>query len=116
MQIILKTFVLRFWKYTPFAESNPVPVCLGSPNQDGTLNISYCAGTPGNIDRSKESYLYTIDQNGMARVSETNEVLDLNESMQMFSVASTIIKDMYGEYDVGIAFKNFMNDVVNSED
>ena len=106
----LNNLLLGFWEFTPFAEKKSVPVCLASKNEDGTINISYCCGTKEKPEPPASCY-YRIEQDGKAYVKESNEVLDLNETEQLFAVIYTIISDLYGEFDGAEVMKKFMDNI-----
>ncbi len=112
----LNNLLLEFWEFTPFLEDNPVPVCLASKNEDESINISFCGGTLENKDYSKKSCFYRIDQEGMAHVKESNEVLNLNDLHQIYGIIYTIIADMYGEYDGNEVMEKLTNNKNQSED
>lgn len=111
----LNNFLLEFWKFTPFAETHSVPTMLSSVNEDGSINFSYCRGTPEFPDRSTESYYYTIHHDGKILVKETNEVLNMNDMSHLFLIVPTIIRDVYGEYDTKEVTEKFINSITNSK-
>ena len=108
----LNNIVLDIWALTPFASSNPVPIMLSSENEDGTINISYCIGTPDKPDRSKESYFYSIDHNGTVSVMESNEILNLNDAQHLLAIATTIIRDVYGDYNTKEVIREYFESIV----
>ncbi len=112
----LNNLLLEFWEFTPFSEDNPVPVCLASKNEDKSINISFCGGTLENKDYSKKSCFYRIDQEGMAHVKESNEVLNLNDLHHIYGIIYTIIADMYGEYDGNEVMEKLTNNKNQTED
>lgn len=105
----LNNLLSKFWEFTPFSESNPLPTMLCSKNEDGTLNFSYC---PKPLEEesppSKVSCLYIIQHDGKVKVEESKEVLDLNEIAQTFAIIATIITDLYGPFDAESAHKKLM--------
>ncbi len=101
--------LLGYWGYTPFAENNPIPMMGQQENDDGSIYFRYYPGTKENVDRLKGSYGYTIKEGGIVKVMESAEILNLNDFNHLIAIISTIITDIYGEYDKEKAFTNFFN-------
>ena len=81
-----------------------------------TINISYCRGTQENPDRSKESYFYTINHDGTVSVEQSNEVLNLNDIVHMFGIISTIIRDIYGDYNSREVMEKYINSITSKQE
>ncbi len=109
----LNDLLLCYWECTPFSKDNPIPTILMSCNDDGTTNFSYIDGNLDDLESVKGcSCFYTVDHDGMAHVKEFNEVLNLRNLPHMTAVVSTIIRDVYGEFDLQKAGKQFLSKLV----
>ena len=105
-------FIL-YWECTPFAEEHKLPTILMSINDDKTSNFSYVDGDPNDLESVKGcSCWYTVDHNGYAHVKEFNEVLDLKNAVHINAIAATIIRDIFGDFDMAEAGQKFINNML----
>jgi len=109
----LNNMLLEFFEFTPFAETQSVPTMLTSENEDKTINFSCCRGTPEKPAPPASCY-YTVFHEGKVKVKETNEVLNMNDMSHLFLIVTTIIKDIYGDFDTKEATEKYMNSTNNS--
>ena len=109
---MVKTFnniFLDYWECTPYKEIYKVPTILLSINDDKTANFSYIDGNINDLKSVKGcSCWYTVDHQGLAHVKEFNEILDLKNLIHMHIIAATIIKDVFGPFDMKKAGEIFV--------
>ncbi len=103
--LLLHNVLCDFWRFTPFA-NEPIPRCQISENDDGSVNFSYQLMSGGAKD-GQLSLFYTVDFRGLAICRETGEELNLNEDQILGGVVATIIQDIYGNYDIQKASRDF---------
>ena len=109
----LNDLLLCYWECTPFSKEHPIPTILVSNNDDGTANFSYIDGKLEDLESVKGcSCWYTVDHDGMAHVKEFNEVLNLKNLPHMTAVVATIIRDVYGEFNLQKAGQQFLSKLV----
>ena len=109
----LNDLLLSYWECTPFSKEKPIPTILMSINDDETANFSYIDGKledPESVEGC--SCFYTVDHDGMAHVKEFNEVLNLKNLPHMTAVVATIIRDVYGEFNLQKAGQQFLSKLV----
>ena len=105
-------FIL-YWECTPFAEKHKLPTILMSINDDKTANFSYVEGDPNDLESVKGcSCWYTVDHDGYAHVKEFNEVLDLKNAVHINAIAATIIRDIFGDFDMAEVGQKFINNML----
>ena len=98
---------LLYWECTPFKDEHKVPTMLMSINDDKTANFSYIDGDPDDLESVKGcSCWYTVDHDGYAHVKEFNEVLDLKNAVHVNAIAATIVRDIFGNFDIAEAGQN----------
>ena len=84
-----------------------------SINDDKTSNFSYVDGDPNDLESVKGcSCWYRVDHNGYAHVKEFNEVLDLKNAVHINAIAATIIRDIFGDFDIAEAGQKFINNML----
>lgn len=109
---LVKTFnniFLDYWECTPYKEIYKIPTILLSINDDKTANFSYIDGNINDLKSVKGcSCWYTVDHQGLAHVKEFNEILDLKNLIHMHIIAATIIKDVFGPFDMKKAGEIFV--------
>ena len=94
----VNNLLLKFWEFTPFYEKETIPIVLVSKGEDNSVNFSYSRGTKDN-PLPPASCFYSIFDDGKVKVKETNEVLNLNDFSHLMAIISTIIRDIYGDYE-----------------
>jgi hypothetical protein len=105
-------FIL-YWECTPFAEEHKLPTILMSINNDKTANFSYVDGDPNDLESVKGcSCWYTVDHDGFAHVKEFNEILDMKNMVHVNAIAATIIRDIFGDFDMAEAGQKFINNML----
>ena len=113
---LVKTFnniFLDYWECTPYKDIYKVPTILLSINDDKTANFSYVDGDPDDLESVKGcSCWYTVDHEGYAHVKEFNEVLDLKNAVHINAIAATIIRDIFGNFDMAEAGQIFINNML----
>ena len=113
---LVKTFnniFLDYWECTPYKDIYKVPTILLSINDDKTANFSYVDGDPDDLESVKGcSCWYTVDHEGYAHVKEFNEVLDLKNAVHINAIAATIIRDIFGNFDIAEAGQIFINNML----
>ncbi len=108
----VNSLLLKFFELTPFAKEEAIPIMQTSTNEDKTVNFSYSRGSKGN-PLPPVSCFYTVLHDGKVKVKDKNEVLNLNDSLHLLAVISTIIRDIYGDYDAESAASNFIKSVAS---
>ena len=104
---------LLYWECTPFKDEHKVPTMLMSINDDKTANFSYVYGDPDDLESVKGcSCWYTVDHEGYAHVKEFNEVLDLKNAVHINAIAATIVRDIFGNFDMAEAGQIFINNML----
>ena len=103
----LNNVFCSFWEGTEFYLDRgwKVPFCLHSKNEDGTINVTYKARDEQEPKGSGESLFYIIQHDGTVFCRDSNEVLDLKNIVHIMAVVQTMIRDIYGEYDVDSALQ-----------
>ena len=105
-------FIL-YWECAPFAEEHKLPNILISINDDRTANFSYIDGDPNVLESVKgSSCWYTVDHDGYVHVKEFNEVFDLKNAVHINAIAATIIRDIFGDFDMAEAGQKFINNML----
>ena len=104
---------LLYWECTPFKEEHKVPTMLMSINDDETANFSYIDGDPDDLESVKGcSCWYKVDHDGYAHVKEFNEVLDIKNAVHINAIAATIIRDIFGDFDIAEAGQIFIKNLL----
>ena len=106
---LVKTFnniFLDYWECTPYKEIYKVPTILLSINDDKTANFSYIDGNI--MFKSVKVVLLVYIVTRLAHVKEFNEILDLKNLIHMHIIAATIIKDVFGPFDMKKAGEIFV--------
>jgi hypothetical protein len=113
---ILRGEIEEFFQHTPFGKGGfkpPILICShwGSegeyratwkhPNEDEYADTDFCP---------PRSCSYVIKNNGKAYLTNHFERLDLNDFKHVMAVATTIIMDIYGPFEVSEATKSRRND------
>ena len=84
-----------------------------SINDDKTANFSYFEGDPDDLASVKGFYCwYIVDHDVYAHVKEFNEVLDLKNAVHINAIAATIIRDIFGNFDMAEAGQIFINNML----
>ena len=109
----LNDLLLSYWECTPFSKDNPIPTILMSINDDETANFSYIDGKSEDPESVKGcSCWYTVDHDGFAHVKEFNEILDMKNVVHVNAIAATIIRDIFGDFDIPEASQKFINNLL----
>ena len=104
---------LLYWECTPHKYNQNVPIILVSINDDKTANFSYINGDPDDLASVKGcSCWYTVDHDGFAHVKEFNEILDMKNVVHVNAIAATIIRDIFGDFDIPKASQKFINNLL----
>ena len=104
---------LLYWECTPHKYNQDVPIILVSVNDDKTANFSYIDGNPDDLASVKGcSCWYTVDHDGFAHVREFNEILDLKNVVHVNAISATIIRDIFGDFDIPEASQKFINNLL----
>ena len=103
----LNNVFCSFWKGTEFYldQGWEVPFCLNNRNEDDTISLMYKARDEQEPKGSGESLFYIIRHDGTVFCRDSNEVLDLKNIVHIMAVIQTMIRDIYGEYDVDSAIQ-----------
>ena len=91
-----------FWEETEFYLDRAweVPICNPFLNADGTIDMVYAAREEQDPQGSSQSLCYVVRHDGTVFCRESNEVLDLKDFMHIMAITQTIIRDIYGDYDL----------------
>ena len=104
---------LLYWECTPYKYNQNVPMILVSVNDDETANFSYIDGDLNDLESVKGcSCWYTVDHDGFAHVKEFNEILDMKNIVHVNAIAATIIRDIFGDFDMAEAGQKFINNML----
>ena len=93
--------VCKIFDLTPFhvQENRGVPFFAKQDNDDGSITFKYFNYEDRPVDGNGESYVYTISPDGSVLCDTSGETLNLNDIVHLTSIVTTIIGDIYGNYD-----------------
>ena len=114
----LNNIFCKFFSVTHFHQdlNYEVPWCRHSVNDDGTINVDYQARDGQMVVDDGLSYFYTINHDGTIYCKTSDELLDLKNIVHLMGVVSTMIRDIYGEFDDQKAFQDHIDLVCGKED
>ena len=107
----LNSTVCGLWSLSPFNKDGAdVPRCANGDKQleFGVVRQLYYVDPV----TKNESYEYFILDSGKICCPESDEVMDLSDHQHLLGVALTIIKDVYGDYDMDAVGSRWIDKVL----
>ena len=84
-------------------------------NDEGMIHFFYVAREGQEVVDEGTSYGYWIRPDGTVYCN-TNEILDLKSAQHIFAICTTIIRDIYGDFDSVKAWSDYVDAVIASHD
>lgn len=80
-------------------------------NDEGMIHFRYVAREGQEVINEGTSYEYWIRPDGTVYCN-TNEILDLKSAQHIFAICTTIIRDIYGDFDAEKAWSDYVDAVL----